>query len=85
VAGESVRPFVVTARDTAGRLVGIVPLYRAGLRFLGKLRVRALRILGDYHSGGEYGDWILEPEREAEIGVSLAQALAGARRQWDCL
>jgi CelD/BcsL family acetyltransferase involved in cellulose biosynthesis len=85
VAGESVSPFVVTARDATGRLVGIVPLYRAGLRFLGKLRVRALRILGDYHSGGEYGDWILEPEREAEIGLALAQALAGVSSQWDCL
>ena len=85
VAGEGLRPFVVTARDTTGHLVGILPLYLTGLRLLGRLRVRTLRILGDYHSGGEYGDWILAPEREAEIGQSLAQALAGARSQWDCL
>jgi hypothetical protein len=85
VAGEGVRTFVVTARDTDGHLVGIVPLYLTGLRLLGRLRVRALRLLGDYHSGGEYGDWILESERETEIGLSLAQALAGARSHWDCL
>jgi CelD/BcsL family acetyltransferase involved in cellulose biosynthesis len=47
--------------------------------------VRALRVLGDYHSGGEYGDWILERQREAEIGISLARALVGAGRRWDCL
>ena len=85
VADPSVRPFVVTARDTGGRLVGIMPLYQTGWRLLGTLRVRALRILGDDHSGGEYGDWILEPGCEAEVGLALAQALAGARRQWDCL
>ena len=85
-AGERVQPFVVTARDADdGGLLGILPLYSTGLRLLGLLRLRALRILGDYHSGGEYGDWILEPERETETGLALAEALAAARRDWDCL
>jgi CelD/BcsL family acetyltransferase involved in cellulose biosynthesis len=81
----NVQPFVATARDDAGVLVGIAPLYRTRMRLLRGVPVRALRILGDYHSGGEYGDWILDPSREAEVGSALAEALAGARRRWDCL
>jgi CelD/BcsL family acetyltransferase involved in cellulose biosynthesis len=81
----SVQPFVVTARDESGALVGIAPLYRARMRLLRGVPVRALRVLGDYHSGGEYGDWILDPAREAEAGAALAEALAAARARWDCL
>jgi CelD/BcsL family acetyltransferase involved in cellulose biosynthesis len=82
---DSVQPFVLTARDADGTLLGIAPLYRTRMRLLGTIPFWALRILGDYQSGGEYGDWILEPGREAEVGVALARALAATRDRWDCL
>lgn len=84
VVGGNVRPFVVAQRDDAGRLQAIAPFYVAGLRLLGSLRYRALRILGDCESGAEYGDWIVAREREDEWALALARSLAGARG-WDCI
>lgn len=82
--GERVRPFVVALRDGRGRLQGVAPYYLARLRLLGCVSYRTLRTLGDYHSGAEYGDWIVSRERE-ELAPLLAAALAAARRRWDCI
>ena len=85
VVGGAVQPFVLAARSPDGRLVGLAPFYLSLTWLLGGLPFRALRILGDRHSGAEYGDWILERGREAETARALAQALAAARGRWDCL
>jgi CelD/BcsL family acetyltransferase involved in cellulose biosynthesis len=82
--GEAVRPFVVALRDGQGRVQAIAPLYLGRLRLLGCLSYRTLRILGDYHSGAEYGDWIVPRDRE-QLAPVLASALAAARRCWDCI
>ncbi len=84
-AGEAVQPFVVTCRDDQGRLLAAAPFYLAGLRLLGCVPYRTLRILGDYHSGAEYGDWIVAQDREAELSLALARALAVVRHRWDCI
>lgn len=80
-----VRPFVVTARDGDGIPLGVAPFYVARLRLLRSIPLRTLRVLGDFHSGGEYGDWIMARQDEAGVSSALALAVASARRQWDCV
>ncbi len=85
VPGRRARPFVVAVHDQADRLVGIGPFYVARLRFLHLLRLRTLRTLGDRESGGEYPDWILDPDCEARAGLALARCMAEARGLWHCM
>jgi hypothetical protein len=84
-AGRDAQPFVVALRDDEGALVGIAPFYRTTLSLMGVMPFSALRILGDYPTGAEYGDWIVRTDREAEATAALSQALAGAGRAWDCI
>ncbi len=83
--GESVRPFVVVAREADGEVVGFAPLYAAPMRLVRFLPLRALRVLGDDQSGSEYPDWIVPKDREDEVTAALARALFAARGRWDCL
>jgi len=85
IVGRGLRPFVAVATHSDGSLAGIAPCYLARLRLLKVIPCRTLRVLGDRHTGAEYGDWIAEAGREAEIGAALARGLAGARRRWDCI
>ena len=85
VVGDEVQPFVLAARSADGRLRGLAPFYRSLTWLLGCLPFRALRILGDRHSGAEYGDWILERGREGEAARAIAEALAAAHGSWDCI
>jgi CelD/BcsL family acetyltransferase involved in cellulose biosynthesis len=84
VCGKSRAPYVVTARSSSGRLVGIAPFYRANVRLCGVKNYRGLRPLGDYPTGAEYLDWILDGERAADALAALAAALAG-RADWQVL
>ena len=84
-AGRDARPFVVAARDTDGALIGLAPFYRTKLSLLGLVPFNALRILGDYPTGAEYGDWIVRADREAEASSALGGALARTKRTWDCI
>jgi CelD/BcsL family acetyltransferase involved in cellulose biosynthesis len=84
-AGGAVRPLVATARDEAGDLVGLAPLYGTSLVLGRLLRYRALRVLGDDQTGSEYADWIVEPRREEETSRALAEALVRDGGPWDCL
>jgi CelD/BcsL family acetyltransferase involved in cellulose biosynthesis len=85
VAEGLVRPLVVTVRDGAGALIGMAPFYVCELRLGRVMRFRALRVMGDYPTGAEYPDWILDREHEAEAAAAIAQTLAGLPREWDCL
>ena len=84
-AGADAQPYVVMARDGEGTLVGVAPFYRTKLSLMNVLPFTALRILGDYPTGAEYGDWIVDASREAEGAAALGGALARARRAWDCI
>ena len=84
-AGRDAQPFVVALRDDDGALVGLAPFYRTTLSLMGVMPFSALRILGDYPTGAEYGDWIVRTDREPEATAALSQALAGAGRAWDCI
>jgi len=83
VMRDTVRPFVLVARDPAGRLRGVAPFYTAPYHLLRFIPCRALRILGDHPSGAEYGDWMVDADQEAEVGAALARGLAARRRSWD--
>jgi CelD/BcsL family acetyltransferase involved in cellulose biosynthesis len=85
VVSPPVRPFVVTIRDAEGRLLGLAPYYHARFRLVGLVPYRALRILGDYGSGAEYLDWIVDAEREGPVSQAIAEALAAHGRSWDCI
>lgn len=82
---DSVRPLVVVVRDENEELAGIAPFYLTGLRLGGVIPYRSLRILGDYHTGAEYVDWIVRKDRERDISSAIACALAKADDCWDCL
>jgi CelD/BcsL family acetyltransferase involved in cellulose biosynthesis len=84
-AGRDAQPFVVIVRDSQGALAGVAPFYRTKLSFMNVLPFSALRILGDYPTGAEYGDWIVRTDCEAEASGALGGALAGAHRAWDCI
>jgi CelD/BcsL family acetyltransferase involved in cellulose biosynthesis len=84
-AGRGASPFVVSVRDSRGALAGVAPFYRTKLSLMNVLSFNALRILGDYPTGAEYGDWIVTEDGEAEVSAALGDALACASRAWDCI
>ena len=84
VAGPSVRPLVVAVRTPDGRLVGLGPHYVSDFRLGRVLPCRILRILGDYASGAECLDWIVDAELEEPVSLAIAQALA-RHGGWDAL
>jgi CelD/BcsL family acetyltransferase involved in cellulose biosynthesis len=85
VVGSQVEPLVITVRDGAGGLRGLAPLYASRLRLCGVLPYRVLRTLGDYHTGSEYPDWLLEAGAEEELSRAVVSALQGLGKRWDCL
>ena len=82
---ERVAPFVVVVRDDRDRVVGIGPFYISALRFVGLVSSRALRVLGDYPTGAEYPDWIVDTECEPEASRAIARALTEHQKAWDYL
>ncbi|HZA51946.1 MAG TPA: GNAT family N-acetyltransferase [Myxococcaceae bacterium] len=77
-------PWVLAARDGAGRLCGILPLAREERR-LGPARVRRLRILGDQRVGSDYLDVVAAPARRGEVTRAFARELLARRAEWDVL
>ena len=85
VVGQRFKPFAVAVRDGSNRLIGVAPFYRAQYRFLGTIPYRVLRVMGDYPTGAEYGDWIVHARREAEVARCIGAALQAHRSDWDCI
>jgi CelD/BcsL family acetyltransferase involved in cellulose biosynthesis len=44
---------------------------------------RVLRILGDFPTGAEYLDWIVDKDQEAEVTAQIGHALSECRDRWD--
>jgi len=82
VVGQRLDPLVVTVRDAEGRLVGLAPFYVAIYRLLNLVPYRILRILGDYPTGAEYIDWIVDRDQESTVTAEIGQALAACRDRW---
>ena len=67
------------------RLIGLALLYRRDERLVGKIRHRALALVGDGSSDSDYLDWISSRGREAEV---VDRTLGYARTSlpgWDLL
>jgi CelD/BcsL family acetyltransferase involved in cellulose biosynthesis len=77
-------PTILTARDAAGSLVGLMPLGLARRRVLGR-RVRRLAFLGETIVGSDYLDAIARRGMEDEVGRAFAQELRAMRGGWDAL
>ena len=44
-----------------------------------------MRVMGDYGSGAEYLDWIVDADREGPVSHAIAEALADHSQFWDCI
>ncbi|MBI4754706.1 MAG: GNAT family N-acetyltransferase [Betaproteobacteria bacterium] len=77
-------PFVLTARDEQGQLVGLLPLYRE-TRGPGPLRHRILRFLGTAPEAPEHLDAIVHQTHHQQILDALLAGLARLRDQFDAL
>jgi CelD/BcsL family acetyltransferase involved in cellulose biosynthesis len=77
-------PVILTARDAAGSLVGLMPLGLERRRVLGR-RVRRLAFLGETIVGSDYLDAIARRGMEEAVGRAFAQELRAMRGGWDAL
>lgn len=82
--GRQRRLFILTVRDEAGALAGVLPLSIEEQRW-GGARLRWLRFLGDASVGSDYLDAVLRPGDEASLMEALTEALARTWREWDVL
>jgi len=76
---------VVFVRDNNARLIGIAPFYLSDIHFLGLIKYRCLRIIGDCQSGGEYGDIIVRRGFEYAAMACVMQELLRYYKVWDCI
>jgi len=77
-------PLILTARDAAGSLVGLMPLGLERRRVLGR-PVRRLAFLGETVVGSDYLDVIARRGMEDAVGRAFAQELRARRGTWDAL
>lgn len=85
VSGRHSQPLVVVVRNGQGALVAIAPFYVCRYRFLSLFEYRVLRTVGDWPTGGEYPDLIVDQEVEEQALCCIAKALLQHRRFWDCI
>ncbi|MCP3059946.1 GNAT family N-acetyltransferase [Myxococcus sp. K38C18041901] len=78
------RPLVLTARDAAGMLVGLLPLGLETRRVAG-VPVRRLGFLGETHVGSDYLDVVARRGLERDVAESFARMLVALREEWDVL
>lgn len=77
-------PWVLTARDEGGALVGLMPSMLES-RHVGGLAVRRLAFLGERNVGSDYLDVVARRGEEAEMARAFAMYLRDHRAQWDVL
>ena len=73
---------ILTARDGAGRLLGIAPLSIERHRVLGRA-VRRLRFLGDAGIGSDYLDLVARRDHREAVTRAFARAVLEDRESWD--
>jgi CelD/BcsL family acetyltransferase involved in cellulose biosynthesis len=77
-------PFVLTARDRSGALVGLMALGRETVRVMGR-KVRRLAFLGETHVGSDYLDVVARRGLEEEVTRAFASVLRDYENAWDVL
>jgi CelD/BcsL family acetyltransferase involved in cellulose biosynthesis len=75
---------ILTARDRAGRLMGLMPLGLERRRVLGRT-VRRLHFLGETHVGSDYLDVVARKGLEEPVARLFAEHLRDTRAEWDVL
>ena len=84
VVGEDKQLFVVAVHDEQGRLVGVAPFYEYRFPLFNLIPFKALRILADYSTAFEYGDWFVDPACEQAALDAIAGALSKST-DWDVI
>ena len=82
--GSDREPWILTARDLDGALVGLLPLALERRRVAGR-RVRRLAFLGETHVGSDYLDVVAARGLEEPIARAFGSAIAAAHPGWDVL
>jgi len=85
VGGRQMEPFLVVVREQGGRLVGVAPYYVCRYDLFRVVPIRVLRILADYPTGADYGDWLVSADREECVCRAIGRALAAHAKAWDCI
>ncbi len=80
---DAVEPYCIAVRNINGELVGIAPLYKTSMKFLGVLPYRMLRFMADVATGFEYPDWIVEKGLEDLVGDAIMRELRINSNEWD--
>lgn len=82
--GAERTPWILTARDAAGGLIGLLPL-SLETRSVAGVRVRRLAFLGDTHVGSDYLDCLAPRGQKRALSAAFARALLAASDAWDVL
>ncbi len=75
---------ILTARDSSGQLVGVMPLALSRMRAGGRL-IRKLSFLGESHVGSDYLDVIARSDLREAVTRAFARALVSAQPDWDVI
>ena len=77
------RLWVLTARESSGRLLGIAPLYLSRVWLLGCLPVKVVRFIGDHSGDSEYLDFIAARNVGTEVRQHFLAYLSEQQHLWD--
>jgi CelD/BcsL family acetyltransferase involved in cellulose biosynthesis len=77
-------PWIFTARDRGGALVGLLPL-GLEVRSVAGVRVRRLAFLGETHEGSDYLGLLAPRGHERALAETFAQGLLASMDGWDVL
>ncbi len=76
--------FVIVVRDQQGNLVAVAPFYLTAFTLFFFVKYKAIRFLGDCHSGMEYPDILVKKGFESQALKQIAGVLSENRKKWDC-
>jgi CelD/BcsL family acetyltransferase involved in cellulose biosynthesis len=79
------RLHIITVRDNANQLIGVMPLFRRVHPWLPLKPVRTLHFIGDGSADSDYLDSILVQGREEQILTLVWDWLCSHRSSWDVL
>ena len=81
---EAIEPYVLTIYEDE-LLVGIAPFYTCDMTAFGTVKLKTLRVLGDYGSAAEYPNFISKASNSRAIKTELVNELLSTNVPWDCI
>jgi CelD/BcsL family acetyltransferase involved in cellulose biosynthesis len=79
------RLHVITVRDHAGDLIGVLPFFQRKLRQFFLRRLKTLRLIGDGSVDSDYLDLIIAHGQEDAVFDAVWRFLRDQKRTWDVL